>query len=501
MNPLLMTDGYKLHHHKMYPENTEIVFSTFVPRNSKYYKGIEKDNVVSFGQQGVLHFLNNLFTKYFFEIPKTHIDSFLNNTKKFLDGYTGFDYDITHFRELYDLGYLPIEVRSIEEGTIVPIGYPLLTIHNTHPKFYWLTNFLETFISSNLWQSITSATIARDYKTILDKYAKETSESTTEFQAHDFSMRGMSSVVSVIYSGLGHLTSFKGSDSLTAVEYAEHFYNQKKDVAYSVPASEHSVMCAGGKESEIETFRRLLKTYPKGVLSIVSDTWDLWKVCTKYLPQLKEEILARDGKLVIRPDSGDPVNIVCGEFLDDNGWDGICPNQKEYLVKSRKDLPKERGVVQLLWDIFGGTVNSKGYKELDPHIGVIYGDSITLDRAEEICYKLKEKGFASTNVTLGIGSYTYQYNTRDSFSLAMKATYAKVNGEERNLVKDPITDSNKKSLKGLVAIINNKLIQETTWDIVNSTENQLKVIYRDGKFYQETNLNQIRKNVNESIRK
>jgi nicotinamide phosphoribosyltransferase len=177
-------------------------------------------------------------------------------------------------------------------------------------------------------------------------------------------------------------------------------------------------MCSGGKDDEIGTFRRLLETYPTGILSVVSDTWDLWKVCTEHVVTLKEEIMARDGKLVIRPDSGNPADILCG----------LNTGPDMYHTKIAL-YPAYKGVIELLWDVFGGTINEQGYKVLDPHIGAIYGDSITIERAEEICKRLEDKGFASTNVVLGIGSFTYQYNTRDTFGFAMKATYVEVNGE------------------------------------------------------------------------
>jgi nicotinamide phosphoribosyltransferase len=320
-------------------------------------------------------------------------------------------------------------------------------------------------------------------------------------------MRGMDSVEAVISSGVAHLTSFMGSDSLPAIYGARKFYGAEGPVAGSVNATEHSVMCAGGKEDEVETFRRLLETYPTGILSVVSDTWDLWKVCTEHLVTLKEEILARDGKLVIRPDSGDPVDILCGEPI-------ISRDYRDVVENAQLDLthPKYKGVIELLWDVFGGTVNEQGYKVLDPHIGAIYGDSITIDRADEICARLAAKGFASTNVVLGIGSFTYQYNTRDTFGFAMKATYVEVKEkceyhnhlpwEEadkitkgREIFKDPITDDGtKKSATGLLhvtKVMNDYvLIDKVTWGEEEGGE--LQTIYKDGNTFNKTTLNQIR---------
>jgi nicotinamide phosphoribosyltransferase len=353
---------------------------------------------------------------------------------------------------------------------------------------------------------MTSATIARAYRKLFTEWQLKTDAESgwfVDWQAHDFSMRGMDSIDATISSGLGHLTSFSGSDSLPAIFGARKFYNEEGFVSGSVNATEHSVMCAGSKEDEIGTFRNLMETYPTGILSIVSDTWDLWKVCTEHLVTLKEEILARDGKVVIRPDSGDPVDIICGANIiktnvhSDNdvvaylgGVAEVNPTD-EYLNK-----PEVKGVIELLWDVFGGTINAQGYKVLDSHIGAIYGDSITLDRAEQIFTRLEAKGFASTNIVLGVGSFTYQYNTRDTFGFAMKATYVEVDGVGREIFKDPITDDGvKKSAKGLLRVAKNEDGEITLFDQVNwydESKGILKTIYLNGQFENQTTLTEIR---------
>jgi len=414
--------------------------------------------------------------------------------KKELSMYLGTDYDVTHFEKLHDLGYLPILVKIIEEGTLVPMRVPVLTIYNTHPDFYWVTNYLETIISNLLWKPMTSATIAHQYRKVLTKWQEKTDKERAWFidwQGHDFSMRGMDSIDATISSGLGHLTSFSGTDSLPAIGGARKYYNETEFVGGSVNATEHSVMCAGSKDEEVGTFRRLLQTYPTGILSVVSDTWDLWKVCTEHVVTLKEEILARDGKLVIRPDSGNPVDIICGKIV----WE----NKGEFDFNKSRILglnPDDKGVIELLWDVFGGTVNEQGYKVLDPHIGAIYGDSITIDRAEEICTRLEAKGFASTNIVLGVGSFTYQFNTRDTFGFAMKATYVEVNGEAREIFKDPITDDGmKKSATGLLGVFLNgddslRLEDKLSWE--QEGKGILKAIYLNGQFENPTTLTEIK---------
>jgi len=511
INPFLLTDGYKTGHHQQYPEGTTLVYSNFTPRSNKYApKGC--DQVVVFGSQMVMKQIHEMFQEGFFSQPK---DVVCGEIKRELSMYLGTDYDVTHIEKLHDLGYLPIIVKSITEGKKVPIKVPVLTIYNTHPDFYWLTNYLETLLSNLLWKPMTSATIANQYRKVLTKWMEKTDKENAWFidwQGHDFSMRGMDSAEATISSGLGHLTSFFGSDSLPTIYGARKYYGETEFVCGSVPATEHSVMCAGTKEDEVETFRRLLNTYPKGILSVVSDTWDLWKVCTEHVVTLKDEILGRDGKLVIRPDSGDPVDILCGCFLEED---------KQYNPSDTIYTNEEKGVIELLWDVFGGTVNEQGYKVLDPHIGAIYGDSITIERADEICKRLEAKGFASTNVVLGIGSFTYQYNTRDTFGFAMKATFVEIKTEpydgmvgrhivteqfgkyenyyveSREIFKDPITDDGtKKSATGLLAVFENEndgtyeLIDHCDWKTENSGE--LRTIYLNGEFHNETTLTQIR---------
>lgn len=484
MNALFLTDGYKTGHHQQYPKGTEEVYSNWTPRSNKYApQGCQK--VLSFGQQYVFQWLHEYFKEHFFTKPQEEVCQELQEE---LSLYLGANYDISHFEKLHQLGYLPIRVKSLPEGEESPIKVPLLTIVNTHPDFYWITNFLETILSTMLWQPMTSATIALRYKRIFKKWMMLTDPENSDFidfQGHDFSMRGMGGLQSVISSGMGHSAVFLGSDSLPVISSLRKYYNAKGFVVGSVNATEHSVMCAGTKVDEIGTFKRLMETYPEGVLSVVSDTWDLWKVLTDYLPKLKDMVLTRKGKLVIRPDSGDPVEILCGTSTLSGGA-----------------APAEKGVIELLWDLFGGTINSQGFKVLDPHIGAIYGDSITTDRAEIICQRLCDKGFATTNVVLGIGSFTYQFKTRDTFGFAMKATSVVVNGERREVFKNPITDDGiKKSAKGLLKVekINDEYIVIDQVSEQQENEGSLQLIYENGHFFNKTSLDEIRNRVNSTL--
>ncbi|MEM9678895.1 MAG: nicotinate phosphoribosyltransferase [Bacteroidota bacterium] len=481
MNPLLYTDGYKVDHRRQYPDQTTLVYSNWTPRKSRME---DVNEVMFFGlQYFIKKYVMETFNTDFFSKPKEEV---CKAYARRINNYLGPNQvGIKHIEALHDLGYLPIVIKALPEGVSVPLRVPMLTMYNTLSEFYWLTNYFETLLSTTLWLPCTSATIAKQYRTMLDQYALETSSLAdfVDWQGHDFSMRGIGGLEGALLSASGHLLNFKGTDTIPAIDFLETYYNADSDkelIGGSVAATEHSVMCMGTNAGEEDTFRRLItEVYPGGIISVVSDTWDLWKVLTEYLPNLKQEVLARDGKLVIRPDSGDPTDIICG-------------NPKA------KTEAEQKGVVQLFWETFGGTINHKGYKELDPHIGAIYGDSITLDRAKGICEGLKQNGFASTNVVLGIGSFTYQFNTRDTFGFAMKATYGEVNGEGREIYKDPITDDGtKKSAKGLIKIEKEdgcyRLIDQVSWD--EEQQGELREVFKDGKLLIDDTLKAIRARV------
>lgn len=481
----LLCDFYKISHKNQYPKGTEFVYSTWTARTSRL-EGVEE--VVAFGFQAFIkEYLIDYFNEHFFARTKEEVVEEYCRVLKFALGDA--NPDASHIAALHELGYLPIRIKAVEEGLIVPVKVPMLTIENTHPEFFWVTNYLETLMSCQLWMPTTSATIAFEYRKILEQYALLTSGDTSgvPFQGHDFSMRGMSSLEAAKGSGAGHLLSFTGTDTVPAILYLEQFYGadmEKELVGTSIPATEHSVMCAHGTD-EMASYRYLInEVYPKGFVSIVSDTWDLWSVLDVVVRGLKEDILARDGKVVIRPDSGDPVNIICGD-----------PDSEHPLAR--------KGVIEILWDIFGGTVTEKGYKQLDSHIGAIYGDAITISRCREICEKLAAKGFASTNMVFGIGSFTYQYNTRDTFGFALKSTFTIINGEERKIFKDPATDIGKvkKSQTGLVLVTEQDGVLTLTDDLsvqeyeARKQEDVMKPIFENGKLVREQELAGIRANL------
>lgn len=483
--PVLLKDGYKVGHREQYPEGTTLVYSNFTPRKSR---NAEITEIVFFGlQYFIKEYLMRQFDEAFFQRSKAEV---LAQYQRRIEHYLGKDcitYD--HIGALHDLGYLPLEIKALPEGTRVPMKIPVVTIWNTKPEFFWLTNMLETMMSAILWKPCTSATTAAIYGKTFVQYAQETVGDDVSFvpwQGHDFSFRGMSGLEDAMMSAAAHLLTFRGTDTIPAIDFLETYYQANCEtslIAGSVPATEHSVMCMGTPEKEIETFERLIETvYPKGVVSIVSDTWDFWQVVTEFLPQLKSKIMARDGKVVIRPDSGDPVKIIVGD------------------AEAPVGTPAYKGAIECLWETFGGTMTQKGYKLLDSHIGLIYGDSITPARQLAILEGLKAKGFASYNVVLGIGSYTYEYVTRDTFGFAMKATYGEVNHVGRAIFKDPKTDNGtKKSAKGLMSVhrdpLTNQLIlqDDCTWE--QEATGELKTVFRDGKLLVDWTLEEVRANV------
>jgi nicotinamide phosphoribosyltransferase len=433
------------------------------------------------------------------------------------------DFDVSHIKALHNLGYLPIYIKALPEGVKVNPGVPVFTIVNTLPEFFWLTNYLESVLSAEIWKKMVNATVASHYRGIFEKYAKETGAPMDfiYWQGHDFSMRGMSGWDDAAMTGMAHLTSFWGTDSVASIDAAEYFYHADADkeiVGGSVPATEHSVMCMGGEQDERETFKRLVtELYPAGIISIVSDTWDFWNVMDVTAPSLKAEIMAREGKVVFRPDSGDPVKIICGEAVnveeltfDATGRASIhadvvqCKGKYYTIVGGPfhaiyheiEPTPAMKGAVRLLDEHFGHTLTEKGFKVLDSHVGLIYGDSITPKRANQILKNLRDMGYASCNCVFGIGSYTYNYNTRDSIGGAMKSTSGVVNGVRRAIFKDPKTDNGvKKSAKGLlkVVLVDGEYVLLDEQGTLEECAGELNAVFCDGELYNQVTLADIRK--------
>lgn len=568
INPLYEADGYKVAHKNMLANNTVREYWTWIPRSLKYmHPSITK--IMSAGEQMVMRYIHSNFQELFFDQPITVAEKFGRDMSK----YIGMEYNASHFIELHKLGYLPIEIQALPEGTFTNPNIPHMTGINTVDGYAWLGLYLETLFSKLAWQIATTATIAAKFKENAVNWVNKTDKDNlwlADYMCHDFHSRGGNPFTSIA-AGLGHvLGGNKGGDTLNVIEAGRYYYDVPEDEVCiaSVNASEHSVTCTGifyyekllraGKLNneiyayyefdapsvgsienpdylaiaELLNLRDWLKKFPEGILSVVSDTMDLWKLITHVLPRLKVLIMARNGKLVIRPDSGDPIDITCGRptdytYKNKEEWDKFQAGlSKKYAADIKRDgyilyydggdvlrvtennmtyNVEHKGVIELLWDIFGGTINEQGYKVLDSHIGAIYGDSINLERQINMYERLAAKQFAATNIVLGIGSFTYVYITRDQAGYAAKGAWFEIleDGVRTgyNIYKDPITDDGtKKSLKGFQYVhINNGVVEvigEVTEDIAFSEANLLKTIYKDGKFYNQVTLEQITEKLN-----
>lgn len=796
LNPALLCDFYKLSHGPLYPDNTSFIYSPLTPRSNKHLPLVKE--VVIFGVQGfVKEWLIDYFAENFFSVDINDvIDDYVDVVRSALGVQAP---EVGHLIDLHRLGYLPIEIKSLPEGMKVPIGTPVLTIENTHSDFFWLTNYLETLILSELWHPMTVASVANEYRNTVEFYSSTCDNNGhIQWQCHDFSLRGQTSIASGAKAGAAFLTSFTGTDTVPAIQYLQHYYNadiHTELIGGSVTATEHSIQCAHMPESNLEdeTFEWLIDRNPTGIMSVVSDTYDFWDNVTRVLPKFKDKIMARDGKLVIRPDCYDeetqiltpqgwkffkdlskedlvaqvlddgsyefvkPLKYVdqaykgimnkfndhhgkvdllvtpnhrmitqirdrknggfkekiveagrmpqsgnaetkmirsakalnkgrqltdlerlniafqadgsyttkttssvrfafskerkmnrlenilntaniefakykladgrfeysikisselmhkdfnwidisdldenwCKEFIEElSHWDSSIRNDGRFkfdtinkevmdvvelialsagygcLVSHTEDNRKEhfsdvytanilkdnsilgknwtndfveydgriycvqvptgrlvvkrnrctmvcgnsgnpihvlcgypgaeteheqKGLIELLWETFGGTVNEKGYKVLDPHIGAIYGDSITIDRADKILQLLACKGFAASNVVFGVGAFSLAYVSRDSLGWAIKATHAVVDGKEKMLFKDPKTDDGtKKSQRGRVHVCygaDGEIIYKDGLTIHGPQikgPNLLQTVFKDGKLVNETSLTEIR---------
>lgn len=537
----LIKDCYKEFHRQAYHPQVTKVFSNFINRNGKYSNIPSNKRTANFGlQYHIIDFLINEWNDTFFSKPKEEV---VKAHQRIMSSILGYNVDIKYLEELHDLGYLPIEIRALPEGVMVPYGVPTYTVESTVDGFGWVTNSIETAMSADVWPMQTYATTSIHYlKTFIERARKTGGDiDLAKLQAHDFSMRGLFGRNAAVFS-LAHIAVGNcGTDTIPAIVAAEQYYKadvEKELVGASVNATEHSVTCSWQEEGE-KTFYEYLMTSvsPTGILSLVFDTWDFWKGVTHILPQLKDMIMSRKGKVVIRPDSGDPVKILTGYFncevdvpasisLETNTVTFHEKNAGEYdsiyfANQYHQLIPLDDtglnfsiggvlmecevlGLIKCLHNIFGGKMNTAGFIELDEHIGAIYGDSITLERQKEILDRLAEKGYASTNVVLGVGSYTYQYVTRDTHGSAIKATNVVKAGKDVSIFKDPKTDPGKKSARGLTMVIKGSdgeyhRIDDAARELFESGDNELKPVFRNGVLLKQWSLSEVRENFMKEI--
>jgi nicotinamide phosphoribosyltransferase len=567
-----LIDFYKSGHHNQYPNGTEAVYSNFTPRSNAYMRKLLPESydgkaVVAGHQRFIIAVLVELWNETFFNVPK---DAAIAPIKRMFSAALACDYNTEHLEALHDLGYLPLCIRALPEGTRCPMKVPMLTVINTDRRFGWLTNYIESVLSAEIWKKVNNATIAAWYADMFLAFAKETgaSQDFIRWQGHDFSFRGMSGYADAASTGLAHLYSFYGTDTVPALFEAEYFYGANADheiIGGSVAATEHSCTTLGifvKKEehncdlakAELEYIRELITVkYPTGIISIVADSFDFFNVVTTIAKELKSEIEARDGKVVFRPDSGLPISILCGnqeivKLEDTNDIEADCEAWLTEYVRENSDhgemsycnldgyfsvgdkvyfaeisiewnrhdkqyyymdgvklckfkevsledfTPEMKGALRCLDVTFGSTVNAAGYKELNPKVGLIYGDSITPTSAFDILTRMKNMGFASSNIVFGLGSYVYQMSTRDTLGGAFKSTWGIVNNKDYNIRKDPKTDSGvKKSAEGLMIVLENDDGE------IYMLDNQptdggglLEKVFEDGNLLNQTTLAEIR---------
>lgn len=457
VEPIYLVDSYKVGHIRQYPDGTSLVYSNFTPRSSRIP---EDKEMVFFGLQYILkEYLIKQYNESFFSQPK---DKVVEEYAEEMADHIG-TINVDHIADLHDIGHLPVLIKALPEGTAVPLGTPAFTVVDTSKKFFWLTNYLETMLSSLIWKPSTSATTSRWFYRECLKYAMQTGGDLgfVPFQCHDFSYRGMSGTEDACMSGAGHLTYFKGTDTIPAIRFIKKYYDGKKGIGHSVPATEHSCVMAGGEVNERDTIIRLItEIYPNGFFSFVSDTWDFWNNITNILPSIKDLILARDGKYVVRPDSGVPHKIINGD-----------PNAETECEK--------KGLIRCLEDTFGSTTNQKGFRVLNPKVGWIYGDGINRLEFQKIMQGMVDNGFATTCGVLGLGSYTYEYTTRDTYGTVCKATYCENNGVGHALHKSPKTGMWKKSHKGLLRVNADLSVSENvTW--AEEQTGMLQPVFKNG---------------------
>ena len=455
----LLTDGYKLTHHAQYPSGTEAVYSYFESRVGATYS-----ETTFFGLQYLIkrHLAGEVVTEEAIKKAKEFTRAYFGHDDYFNDGMW------RHIVKKHG-GRLPVRIRAVQEGTAVPTSNVLVTVENTDPECFALTNHLETLLSQ-IWYPCTVATLSRKIKLLLSRFLEETAGSASlsalHFMMHDFGYRGVESVEAASIGGAAHLVNFLGTDTIAGIQMAMAYYNEPNVCGSSVPATEHSVMTALGREGEREMFEHVLAQYPKGVVSIVSDSYDIFAavrdiVCS---PDYKAKVLARDGVLVIRPDSGDPVTTVLR----------LC---------------------DILEEGYGSTINELGYRELNPKVRLLWGDGINYDGIYDILNALKNSGWSATNMAaFGSGGGLLQKMDRDVQRFAFKCSAQKRNGQWHDIYKNPL-DTTKASKKGRLALIKTHDGRyRTVTEQDAGQNNQLEPVFENGKLLRDMTFAEVRKN-------
>ncbi len=449
------TDSYKVSHAKQYPPGTEKVYSYF---ESRGMPAGWRDGVVFFGLQYYLKkYLNVYFTQLDVDMAEqlwnAHLGPGMFNKE-------GWQYILDKHR-----GRLPVSIKAVPEGSVVPFRNVMMTVENTDPEVPWLTNWLETILCQ-LWYTCTVATQSREMKRRIKRFLDATGDPEgLPFKLHDFGYRGVSSQETAALGGAAHLVNFQGTDTFAGCEMAMEYYRSEMP-GFSIPASEHSTITSWGKENELAAFKNMLDTYPSGLVACVSDSYDIYNACEKLWPSLKKQIMGRDGTLVVRPDSGNPVLVVLS-------------------------------VLKLLGEQFGYETNDKGYKVLPPQLRVIQGDGIDISSMCEILENMERQKWSADNIAFGSGGGLLQKLDRDTLQFAFKCSNITVNGEDRDVFKDPATDPGKHSKRGKMKLVRDRYKDEkeqyATVPLNQPGTDQLVEVFRDGEILVEHTFDEVRK--------
>lgn len=466
-NLILLADAYKYAHHKFYYPGTTQIYSYLESRGGMF------DETIFFGLQ--------YFLKEYLQGP-AFIQQDLDEADGFLQQVFGRDdvFDKSKFQYILDKynGHLPVKIKAVAEGTAVATSNVLMTIENTDPECYWLTNFLETLLMQ-VWYPCTVATLSNQIRKVITQFycetATEGAEAGIDFVLNDFGFRGVSSVESAKIGGAAHLINFSGSDNLAGSGMAINYYNAQKVHGLSIPATEHSICTLLGRDGELEIFKHVLHSFPTGTIACVSDSFNIFKACKEYWgTELRDEILNREGTLVIRPDSGDPIMTLLEIF-------GI------------------------LFETFGFTTNAKGYKVLPPQVRVIQGDGVNYAEIINIYNALKANGISAENLVLGMGGALLQKIDRDTQKFALKCSNAVINGQEVAVEKNPtemdaqgnITPSFKKSKAGRLKLVKiNGIFKTISQQEHLELADELHTVFENGKLINNITFEQVKANAN-----
>lgn len=465
-NLVLLADAYKYSHHKLYYPGTTNIYSYLESRGGVF------NQTVFFGLQYYLkHYLEGAV------ITTEKIDEAAALLPQVFGRPDVFDRSKFDYIVQQHGGRLPVRIKAVKEGSTVPVQNVLMTIEATDPQCFWLTNFLETLLMQ-IWYPCTVASLSREVRQVVQRYYDDTasasSQAGVEYVLNDFGFRGVSSVESAGLGGAAHLLSFRGSDTLQGSVFAKRYYGAEGMVGLSVPATEHSICTLLGEEGELEIFKHVLDTFPTGIVSCVSDSYNIFRACAEYWgEELKAQILSRDGVLVIRPDSGDPVFT---------------------LLK----------VFDILFEKFGFSINDKGYKVLPPQVRVLQGDGIDLQSIHAIYGALKVNGISAENLVLGMGGALLQRVDRDTQKFAFKCSWAEVNGKGVDVQKQPVElDSHgdlrpsfKKSKAGRLKLVRTDDGYKTVGESeLPELKDELETVFENGVILRDESFTGIRERV------